>query len=104
MRPDETPPDHHLRCGCAILGYDEFGQIDHTGVDPTSKRFDTPVTFSPEEARAVVLMLQNGEPLRCPRCASELDVRGPIPRRGRPAARIVYCGECHRSAIVTDKG
>jgi len=75
----------------------------HTGAGTTSKHFDTPVTFSPEEAREVVRMLENGEPLRCPRCGEDLDVRGPIPRRGRPAARIVYCGACHRSAIVTEK-
>jgi hypothetical protein len=64
----------------------------------------TPVTFSPEEARAIRQTLGTpGAKRVCPRCGNELAIDGPIPSVGSEGPHFhVTCTPCRRTAFITE--
>jgi len=68
------------------------------------ERNDTPCTFSPDEAQQIRRTVADAdmEPL-CPRCGSDLAIRGPVGRGGSDrSVWEVRCPSCHRSLFVSD--
>ena len=68
------------------------------------KRNDTPVTFSPDEAHEIRRTLAAADTeIRCPRCGSDLVIRGPVGAGGSDRSIWeVRCPPCHRSLYLSD--
>jgi DNA-directed RNA polymerase subunit RPC12/RpoP len=68
------------------------------------ERHDTPVTFSPDEAQKIRRTLAAADmELRCPRCGSDLVIRGPVGGGGSDrSVWEVRCPPCLRSLYISD--
>ncbi len=68
----------------------------------TDRWFDTPATYSREEARAIKrAVAERRSRVMCPRCDSRLMFGTPITQRDKVIWQV-RCPECNRSVIIRE--
>ncbi len=60
---------------------------------------NTPVTYSSKELRHLLAELEEGRPLLCPRCQTELAVEAPV-QSDDVLIHETYCPSCRHCAIL----